>query len=1659
MNIPENQLVKEYAIRGQAHDAEEVTDIVQAIGMAPGLSQVRVYIGYLDSEILNAIAAENIAKQISISWGWGPDDPSTADVFFQEMAAQGQSVFVASGDSGNYSPGAYPFPAEDAFVTAVGGTDLVTSGAGGPWSSETAWSWSGGGISPDGIAIPSWQAGVANSSNGGSTALRNVPDVAMEANIDNYYCDHGQCHVGWLGGTSLAAPRWAAFIALVNQQATEAGEPTVGFLNPAIYRIGAGANYANDLHDIASGSNNYSNLCKGAPACYSVPSYDLVTGWGSPTGQALIDELAPPSSAGFQIAASVTSLSINPGSSGTTTIAVTNQGQFNGSVTLMVSGLPGTVTASWGTNPTTGISVLTLSVASTAARGSYGVTITGTSGSLSATTNFTLEVNAPGFAIFPSPGALRLQQGSSTATTIEVVNYAGFSGNVNLAITSQLPKGVTASWGVNPTSSASMLTLSASDTAVLTESQNGLQTENIPITIAGSSGSLSAITMVTLSLVHSGIWGEVSPTFLPITQGTSGTATFTAVPFGKTHGPYSLSASQLPSGVTVSFNPASISAGETSQITVTTDATTPIGMGGLPIQAFPQYSGDDQSGSGLTLIVTATPQPSASVSISPLYVAIQQGSSTTLNISVNGQNGFTGPEYLRLLPPLPPGITASLSQNATSSTSILTLTASASAQPGLYYPYLCYSTDASACVSGSSTPSYTVRLWVQVQPAPGFSITSSAGSLSVVPAGSATSTISVAPQLGLTGNVQLSVGSTLPPGVVASFSPNSTSTNSVLTLTAGTSVSPGKYLVMIAGTSGSQTNTTAIELSVASATTTALSITPAAGGNSSSSRNSYTLIATVLSGSVPVAQGQVNFCDASSAYCTDSHLLGTAQLTRAGTATLKFHAAIGSHSYKAVFLGTPGGSPPFDTSTSSPSSLVVSGSTSTAIAATDAPGSYMLTATVAWSGSAKSPTGTVSFVDTSNGDAILGTASLEPGSGSLSFTNSSNSITGNGPQSVVTGDFNGDGILDLAVTNSLSNTVTILLGNGDGTFTATQNSPATRNKPSGIVTGDFNGDGILDLAIANTLSNTVTILLGNGDGTFAAAADRPNTGNSPTYIAVGDFNGDGKLDLAVVNSTGIQSSMTILLGNGDGTFTAQPDSPANGYYLGPVVVGDFNRDGNLDLAVEDEYSGTLMVLLGKGDGNFNFFWTMPNQVFTNHQNLVTGDFNGDGNLDLAVVNGGDKTVAILLGNGDGTFTVAPNNLATGNFPYSVALGDFNGDENLDLAVTNGGGNTVAIFLGNGNGTFTAAPNPPPNADCPSSISVGDWNGDGVPEMAVINGCENRLTVLTTSLTETAIASVDGVAVTGLGTHAVIATYPGDSLYGASVSGTTSLTGENPAEPPSFTLLASPASVSVAQGGSGSSTISVTDIGAFSGTVALAATGLPTGVTASFAAVSAAGTQLMTLTATDAAAVAGPVTLIVTGISGNLTASTTITLTITAEAAFAANGNDAPITVAPGATTGNTSAISVKGTNGFSGTVNLACSISPMAASDSATCTLSPSSLTLSGNTAQTSTLTVRTTARTSAANRRERLFWPAGGTALALLLFFTVPRRRIWLAILGLLVLMVSAGITACGGGGSLSGGGVGGNSGTTPGTYTVTVTGTSGTISPTVGTVTLTVQ
>ena len=264
------------------NDSEEALDIEQAISIAPGLSQLAVYVGKHPVSIFNQMAADNTSKTLSCSWGW-KDDESSLDPIFEEIAAQGQTVFVATGDDGSSTAADVVWPADDPYVTAVGGTVLTTKGAGGAWESETGWEESAGMPSPNNVPIPSYQqvAGVITSSNRGSTTLRNIPDVASESNDSQYACYQGVCREHG-GGTSYAAPLWASLIAMVNQYAVAHGETTVGFLNPALYEIGTGLSFESDFHDITSGRNGkYS----------AVVGYDLVTGWGSPNGPKLINSL------------------------------------------------------------------------------------------------------------------------------------------------------------------------------------------------------------------------------------------------------------------------------------------------------------------------------------------------------------------------------------------------------------------------------------------------------------------------------------------------------------------------------------------------------------------------------------------------------------------------------------------------------------------------------------------------------------------------------------------------------------------------------------------------------------------------------------------------------------------------------------------------------------------------------------------------------------------------------------------------------------------------------------------------------------------------------------------------------------------------------------------------------------------------------------------------------------------------------------------------------------------------------------------------------------------------------------------------------------------------------------------------------------------------
>jgi subtilase family serine protease len=555
-------------------DTEQTLDMTQAMGMAPGSTMLYMYVcgnasNISDTACISAMvstASAPLSKQISCSWGWTPADPSTLDPYFEQMASQGQNFFAASGDSSAWSASNEAWPADDAHVVSVGGTDLTTSSAAGPWKSETAWADSGGGISPDSIPIPSWQqlSGVITSSNRGSTTLRNGPDVSANANFTFYVCaDQTTCTANDYGGTSFAAPMWAGYLALANEQAAANGD-TIGFIDPILYPAALTSSYGTYFHDITSGScGTYSGIT----------GYDLCTGWGSPNTTGIINLLAGSATPSFTLSASPSSLSVTQGSSGTSTISVTDAGGFTGSVTLAASGLPSGVTAAFGTNPTTGTSVLTLTASSTATTGTSTVTITGTSGSLTATTTIALTVSAtatPNFTIGASPASVTVTQGANGTSTITITGTGGFNSATTLSATG-LPTGVTAAFSTNPVtppangSATSTLTLTASASATV-----GAAT----VTITGTSGSTSHSTTIALTVnASSGTKNftlSLSPSSFTVDERGSVSTTLTVTSVNGFNSAVSLSVSGFPSGVsaTASANPVTPPANGSVNVTI-----------------------------------------------------------------------------------------------------------------------------------------------------------------------------------------------------------------------------------------------------------------------------------------------------------------------------------------------------------------------------------------------------------------------------------------------------------------------------------------------------------------------------------------------------------------------------------------------------------------------------------------------------------------------------------------------------------------------------------------------------------------------------------------------------------------------------------------------------------------------------------------------------------------------------------------------------------------------------------------------------------------------------------------------------------------------------------------------------------------------------------
>lgn len=413
---------------GSGGEVEVSLDIEMLVSMAPALQQIILYEGnpfnFFPNDVLNRIATDNSARQISCSWGWTGGPNGTTDQIFQQMALQGQTFFDAVGDSDAFTAGANSVngvdnpnipnaPSDSPYITQVGGTTLSTAGPGGAYTSETVWNWdiefgpgadgigSSGGISSF-YSIPTWQTNINFTASQGSTTFRNTPDVALTADNVLVIADGGISYPG-TGGTSCASPLWAGYAALINQQATNNGHGAIGFINPALYAIAAGTNYTNCFHDITTGNNTWS----GSPALFpAVTGYDLATGLGSPNGTNLINALT---ATGVTNPITHISAPLPPYGS---TLSALNGGNPNGTWTLFVQD---------DTKPDTGV-----------ISNGWSITLTMASPVGSAADS----------AVAMTPAASFIPVGANAVYFITVTNY-GPTASTNIIVSDSLPSGAT----------------------------------------------------------------------------------------------------------------------------------------------------------------------------------------------------------------------------------------------------------------------------------------------------------------------------------------------------------------------------------------------------------------------------------------------------------------------------------------------------------------------------------------------------------------------------------------------------------------------------------------------------------------------------------------------------------------------------------------------------------------------------------------------------------------------------------------------------------------------------------------------------------------------------------------------------------------------------------------------------------------------------------------------------------------------------------------------------------------------------------------------------------------------------------------------------------------------------------------------------------------
>ncbi len=534
------------------------------------------------------------------------------------------------------------------------------------------------------------------------------------------------------------------------------------------------------------------------------------------------------------------------------------------------------------------------------------------------------------------------------------------------------------------------------------------------------------------------------------------------------------------------------------------------------------------------------------------------------------------------------------------------------------------------------------------------------------------------------------------------------------------------------------------------------------------------LQAHVTANGVPFHDGRVIFCNAAAPHCEDSAILGSATLAPGAWAILRRRFGPGTYSIRAEFQGQrfSGRGP-----SSSPAETLISrgkaGTETGPVAAVQTSGKYTFSSQVTAFGPGPLG-GTISFKDSINGSApiVLGSAVLTSANAAAGLSATPPSNTGTVPSSFAVADFNRDGISDLVTANTSKNTLSILEGNADATFTARSTIPVSV-PPTFVTAGDLNNDDLQDLIVTSRSTNTITILLGKLDGTFTTGATLA-TGAGPQGTLLADFNGDGFPDIATADTDGGLVSFFVGDGNGNFSNTLNADVPGKPVSM---VVADFNNDGVPDLATSN-LDGTVTVLLGRGSFYSTEFITAASLNPGGHGLIAIGDFNGDGILDIAVP-AADR-ISIYLGKGDGTFTLK------GSVPasdvQSIEVADFNGDGISDLAVTETAGtqSSVILFFGAGNGTFPSATAPKATPFAASTVT-GDFNGDSIPDLVALDLGNNTVGVLLGE--QNILGAIHGIVLSTPGSHTISATYLGSSTFAGSSGQPVTINVSKPATAP------------------------------------------------------------------------------------------------------------------------------------------------------------------------------------------------------------------------------------------------------------------------------------